>query len=70
MNYSTTQGSNIVIVLGAALIIATKIQDLSSITGEDMAQIAAALTIIGGAITSFVSRFKKGDVTLGGFKKF
>lgn len=66
-NFSTTQGANIAIIASAIVILITKINDLTSLTAEDITTIIAAVVAIVASVKSFINRFKKGDITVVGF---
>lgn len=67
MQYSTTQGGNLAAMAAIIVLIARQFKlDL------DQADILALLTSTLGLIAlvkSFVSRYKRGDLTLAGFRK-
>lgn len=65
MNYSTTQGGNLLVIAGVISMI-IKATFKHDILPE---QVVSILTAIGVCI-SWYGRWKKGDVTFGGFKKY
>jgi hypothetical protein len=64
--YSVTQGSNIAIFIAVLTLLVKKLN--WDLTQEDITTIAAAIVALVAVIASFVNRYKKGDVTLAGFK--
>ena len=62
--YSVTQGSNIVVFIAVLTLLAKKLN--WDLTEEDITTIVAAVVALIAIVTSFVNRYKKGDVTLAG----
>lgn len=62
-NYSTTQGGNLLVIAAAIALIFSKFG--ITLVPDD---IVIILTAVGVAI-SWYGRYKKGDLTLGGFRK-
>lgn len=66
-NYSVTQASNITVVVGLIVLILNHFH-VNIGSDEISAVIGAAISIV-GVIVSWVNRYKKGDLTAGGFRK-
>lgn len=67
MEYSTTQATNIASLAGTIVLLLSLFK-VNVGAGEVQAVLGAALTLYGiGA--NWYHRYKKGDVTLGGFRK-
>ena len=62
--YSVTQGSNIAVFIAVLTLLVKKLN--WNLTQEDITTIVAAVVAIIAIVTSFVNRYKKGDVTLAG----
>lgn len=67
MNYSTTQASNIVSIVGVLTFILPKFG--ISVSSEDLTQVVGALIVLGGIVWNWIHRYNEGDITLGGFRK-
>lgn len=67
MEYSTTQGTNIAAIVGVIVLILSKFG--INIATEEITQVLGAIIAIVAIITNWVNRYKKGDLTLGGFRK-
>jgi hypothetical protein len=67
MNFSQTQLSNIVIAAGVIVMIAQKMGYV--LEQETVVFFLGAALSIGGTAYSWYQRFKKGDLTIGGFRK-
>lgn len=65
-NYSTTQATNLATIAAAIALIFSH-PDLSNVANVETLLAAAVIVIASGI--SYWSRFKKGDLTLGGFRK-
>jgi hypothetical protein len=64
--YSVTQGSNIAVFIAVLTLLVKKLN--WDLTQEDITTIVAAVVALIAIVTSFVNRYKKGDVTIAGFK--
>ena len=64
--YSVTQGSNIVVFIAVLTLLAKKLN--WDLTEEDITTIIAAAVALITIIVSYVNRYKKGNITLAGFK--
>jgi hypothetical protein len=64
--YSVTQGSNIAVFIAVLTLLVKKLN--WDLTQEDITTIVAAVVALIAIVTSFVNRYKKGGVTLAGFK--
>ena len=62
--YSVTQGSNIAVFIAVLTLLVKKLN--WDLTQEDITTIVAAVVALIAIVTSFVNRYKKGDVTLAG----
>lgn len=65
--YSTTQAGNLAIIAGAIALILAKFG--YSIGSDEIQLLIGAVLIVGAAGVSWYKRYKKGDLTLGGFRK-
>ena len=66
-NYSTTQTANIVALAGFLVIVLNHFK--INITTEEIQAFLGAGLILGGLIWSWVSRYRKGNLTLVGKRK-
>lgn len=64
--YSVTQGSNIAIFAGVIVMILSHFN--VTIASDDIVTVLSAVVAIIGVVTSFINRYKKGDVTALGAK--
>jgi hypothetical protein len=65
--YSTTQTGNLVALAG---LLATVLNYFNvNITSDELQALIGAAAILVGVVTSWVGRYKKGDLTIGGFRK-
>lgn len=64
MNYSLTQGGNLTALAGLTVLILKNVFQFEVATDE-VSQIIIAM----GIVLSWVGRYRKGDITLGGFRK-
>lgn len=67
MNYSQTQLANIGAFAGLLVILLGKFG--VSVSTEEVTFVIGALITLGSTGYNFYNRYKKGDLTLGGFKK-
>lgn len=67
MNYSLTQGGNLAALAGVVVLLLQALKiDIAPAEVETFIGAAAALVGLG---TSWYGRWRKGDITVGGFKK-
>lgn len=64
--YSTTQAGNLA-VIAAAIALVFSHPDLSNVANVET--LLGALVIVGAACVSWYGRFRKGDLTITGFRK-
>lgn len=67
MNYSTTQAGNISAIVGVVVLVLAHYH-INIASEEIMTVVGAAISLI-GAVSSWVSRYRKGDLTISGFRK-
>jgi len=67
--FSVTQGSNIAVFAAAIALVVKYFKPDAGITQEEVGVLLAAVATLVAAVISFINRFKKGDLTLGGFRK-
>ena len=65
--YSTTQAGNIAAFIGVAVILLRHFN--VDITEEELQTLAGAVLSFVGIITSWIGRYRKGDLSLSGFRK-
>lgn len=68
MNFSTTQATNIASMAGVIVLILRVFK--VDVAQEDIIAIAGAVMTVVGIATNYYHRYKKGDLTLGGFRKY
>ena len=66
-NFSQTQASNIASLVGFFVIILNYFK--INITSEELQSFIGAGLVLGGLVWNWINRYKKGDLTLGGFRK-
>ena len=66
-NFSTTQASNITILAGFLVMVARHYR--WDIAQEEIVALLGGLAVAVGVIVSFVSRYRKGDLTIIGARK-
>lgn len=66
-NYSTTQTSNLASIIGIIVLVLNHFK--VNIGSEEITMLVGGLMSAGGVILNWVHRYKKGDLTLGGFRK-
>lgn len=66
-NYSVTQASNITAIAGVAVLILNQFH--VNISNDEVSLLLGSVMTLGALVTSFVNRYKKGDLTVGGFRK-
>jgi hypothetical protein len=64
--YSVTQGTNIAALISVLTLLANKLE--LNWTMDDITVLVAGVIAISAIITNFINRFKKGDISLAGFK--
>jgi len=64
---SVTQFSNIGAFIGLVMLVLNHFK--INITQDEVQAVLGAVITLGSLIVSFVNRYKKGDITLGGIKK-
>lgn len=69
MNYSSTQASNIVSIVGVLTFILPKL-GIVNINNEELNQFVSALIVLGGVVWNWIHRYNQGDLTFGGFRKY
>lgn len=67
MQYSTTQANNLLVVAGLVALILNKFG--VTIAQDELAEVFGYVLAAYGVIAQWIHRFKKGDVTVGGFRK-
>ncbi len=67
MNYSTTQATNITTLVSVLVLILGHFN--IGIAQEEVSELVAGSIAVISIVHSWVNRYKKGDITLGGFKK-
>ena len=67
MEYSTTQANNIGAFVGVAVILLGKFG--FDVKAEELTTIIGAIISIWSIVANWIHRHKKGDLTLGGFRK-
>lgn len=65
--YSTTQATNIASVVGVIVLILNHFH--INISNDEVSIVFGGILSVGGVILNWVHRYKKGDITLGGFRK-
>lgn len=68
MNYSTTQTTNIAAIAGVIVLLLNRFG--INIGAEEITLVIGAVLAIGGVATNWYHRYQKGDLTLGGFRKY
>ena len=66
-NFSITQAGNLTALAGLVVWVAGQFG--LALVSTEVEQAIGAVAILVGIITSFINRYQKGDVTLGGFRK-
>lgn len=66
-NYSTTQTSNIASIIGIIVLVLNHFK--VNIGSEELTMLVGGIMSAGGVILNWIHRYKKGDLTLGGFRK-
>lgn len=67
MNYSTTQATNLATIVGVLGFVLNYFH--VNIGSDELTQVISAALIIFGAVSGWYHRYKKGDLTLAGFRK-
>ena len=68
MEYSTTQSTNIASIVGVIVLILNHFK--INIGSEELTTLIGGGLAVFGIIANFWHRYQKGDLTLGGFKKY
>lgn len=68
MEYSTTQTTNIASIIGVIVLILQHFK--INIGSEELTALIGGALAVGGVIANWWHRYQKGDLTLGGFKKY
>ncbi len=68
MNYSLTQGGNLVVFAGV-MVWAFKTFFKIEITNDDATNFLTAVLMVVGLVSSWIGRWRKGDLTVAGFRK-
>lgn len=67
MEYSTTQTTNIASIIGVIVLILNHFH--INIASDELTALVGAVMAVIGIIANWVHRYKKGGLTMGGFKK-
>lgn len=65
--YSTTQATNLASIVGVIVLVLNHFN--IDIGTEELSTLAGAGLAIFGVISNWIHRYKKGDITVGGFRK-
>lgn len=68
MNYSLTQGGNLVVFAGL-IVWALKAFLKIEVTSDEATNLITAVLMVVGLVSSWLGRFRQGDITVSGFKK-
>lgn len=66
--YSTTQASNIAAMASVIVLIAKTVFN-KEVAAEDITTVISSIIAVVAIMANYVNRYKKGDVTVAGFKK-
>jgi hypothetical protein len=66
-NYSVTQTTNLTAIIGVIVMILNHFK--INIGSEELTALIGAGITIFSIVANFINRYKKGDLTLGGFRK-
>jgi hypothetical protein len=67
-NFSTTQATNIASIVGMLVLILNHFN--INIASEELTNIIGAGVTIFGIVSNWIHRYQKGDLTLGGIRKY
>lgn len=67
MNYSLTQGGNLASIIGLIMLVLNLFK--INIAQDEVEKVISAVIILVGVITSWIGRYRHGDLKLSGFKK-
>lgn len=67
MNFSTTQASNIAAIAGFVVLILNHFN--INIGSDEVSMFIGGVFAVAGVIVNWVNRYKKGDLTVAGFRK-
>lgn len=68
MEYSTTQSTNIASIVGVIVLILNHFK--INIGSEEITAVIGGTLAVVGVLMNWYHRYSKGDLTLGGFKKY
>ena len=66
--YSTTQSTNLTAIVGVLVLVLNQFK--INIGSEELTLVIGAALSIGGVLMNWYHRYQKGDLTLGGFRKY
>ncbi len=66
-SYSLTQGGNLAVILGMVMLVLKYFN--INIAEEEIQILIGGILAVAGVVVSWVGRFRKGDLTIGGFRK-
>lgn len=66
--FSTTQATNLTAIVGVLVMILNHFK--INIGSDDIMAFVGSVMTIGGIFANYFHRYQKGDLTLGGFRKF
>ncbi len=67
-NYSTTQTTNITATVGVLVLLFNHFG--INIASEEITLLIGAVLSVGGVLMNWYHRYQKGDLTLGGFRRY
>lgn len=67
MNYSVTQGGNLAVIIGMIMLVLKYFN--INIAQEELQTLAGGILAILGVLVAWYGRYRKGDLTVGGFRK-
>lgn len=67
-NFSTVQAGNLTAIVGVIMLILNAFK--VNVSNEEVTVIIGGFLSVAGILHSWYKRYKVGDVTLGGFKKY
>ena len=66
--YSLTQGGNLAVIAGFIVLVLRHYR-IEFISESEIIAVLGGLVVVGGVIASWYGRFRRGDLTIGGFRK-
>lgn len=66
-NFSTTQTTNLTAIVGVIVLILNHFK--VNVGSDELMAFGGAILAIGGVVMNWIHRYKKGDLTVGGFRK-